>query len=1131
VSRYDWPRPPKNDNPAARADHNARLRPPADVSSLGVVPKELKKNTRRKRAVSHNAPSGNANLWFPIGPSAMTNGQATTGPNVAGRVRDVQVEPINGLRLYAASASGGVWFSADTGLTWSPLDDFQQTPDRSAIGLVANSLACGALHVIWGGQANGSADEVWVGTGELGGGASGTPGGQIGGIGFLHRTGAGWAVVKGDPPATDPDTLRGETVYRIVADPGNVNQLVAATSKGIYVLPPGGSWTRASHWPSSGNVSDHAPVDVVLTRNGTKLRVWVVEYGHLWVAEVPAANPIDPAALSFTQVTVNNVAFRRMALAAAGDNNTVYLLGLRPKTPAEVTAANNDRTPVAHLWTVNANAATLASIATTERPGLPTALFMSSSDQSFYDMCIAAHPTVAGRILVGGAAVYTTNWNAALYSCDTTVNPVVPTLIGDRVHSDVHIIRIRPQPAGTGAVRDVWVGCDGGLFYSSADGAANSFVPRNDGLAVLEPGYVANHPTNPGIVVAGFQDNGTAIRTGDTVWRESFQGDGGGVIWDPDLSAPMSNRYLRQYNAVVWQSSDHGAIPVVQRQNPLNLQTITDSEKYESSRTQFYSGGDAASLGPADNHLVIGTNRVWYTRDFGRTWTTLPTGSDPRATNNPNDTQDVVTPQLTADGSTCSDAPPSLPPGIIAVKLASPAPTATEARLRAVSLYPGGLVWMTGSRPLASTGAFSWTQASTDHPLPTQAFRAPKSGTETDSYNSGADLHFLPAPGVVSDLAIHDASLGSLGSCYVSTIGARDFGPGTPGARLDTLWFFDGTDRWIPCGLRTDNPNGRWTGTRITAPALGVVVDAVGPDRNTVYVATSVGVVKGTMRVIGGPSYSWDWELFANGLPEAAVQDLSIRTYGNVRLLRAALQARGVWETDLGNTTSTDLTYLRSYASDTRRLLPTALTGPTVEGNPATPRWDKSPDVVIDATGTTPADPNEAVLANVPAAGPAGTRASVVLTNRTPSVHVLLHHRASDPLPPASVKVALLRHAFPATGTIPIGPLWAALVAAAPGTAVPAALPDGWSAASADFWRSPAGPIETRMPRSVTFALNFVPASNPAGTQIVLLAVVMTATNQISDADLTLTSTTKATTLDQLVTTSPHVGVASIELA
>jgi len=292
-----------------------------------------------------------------------------------------------------------------------------------------------------------------------------------------------------------------------------------------------------------------------------------------------------------------------------------------------------------------------------------------------------------------------------------------------------------------------------------------------------------------------------------------------------------------------------------------------------------------------------------------------------------------------------------------------------------------------------------------------------------------------------------------------------------------------------------------------------------------------VGVVKGTMRVIGGPSYSWDWELFANGLPEAAVQDLSIRTYGNVRLLRAALQARGVWETDLGNTTSTALTYLRSYASDTRRLLPTALTGPTVEGNPATPRWDKSPDVVIDATGTTPADPNEAVLANVPAAGPAGTRASVVLTNRTPSVHVLLHHRASDPLPPASVKVALLRHAFPATGTIPIGPLWAALVAAAPGTAVPAALPDGWSAASADFWRSPAGPIETRMPRSVTFALNFVPASNPAGTQIVLLAVVMTATNQISDADLTLTSTTKATTLDQLVTTSPHVGVASIELA
>ena len=181
----------------------------------------------------------------------------------------------------------------------------------------------------------------------------------------------------------------------------------------------------------------------------------------------------------------------------------------------------------------------------------------------------------------------------------------------------------------------------------------------------------------------------------------------------------------------------------------------------------------------------------------------------------------------------------------------------------------------------ASAGAFTWMRPSDGNPLPKQAFRAPKSGDETDLYNAGSNLKFLPAPGLVSDFAVHEPDIGPLGTCYVTTVGARDFGPGTPGARLDTLWFFDGINTWIPCGLRTDNPNGTWTGTRVTAPALGVVVDAVDGDRSTVYVATSVGVVKGRLTVINGPSYSWKWQLFTNGLPEAAVQDLSIRAYGD----------------------------------------------------------------------------------------------------------------------------------------------------------------------------------------------------------------------------------------------------------
>ena len=37
----------------------------------------------------------------------------------------------------------------------------------------------------------------------------------------------------------------------------------------------------------------------------------------------------------------------------------------------------------------------------------------------------------------------------------------------------------------------------------------NSFLPRNTGMASLEPGYTTTHPQVDGYVLAGTQDNGT----------------------------------------------------------------------------------------------------------------------------------------------------------------------------------------------------------------------------------------------------------------------------------------------------------------------------------------------------------------------------------------------------------------------------------------------------------------------------------------------------------------------------------------------------------------------------------------------------------------------------------------------
>jgi hypothetical protein len=647
---------------------------------------------------------------------------------------------------------------------------------------------------------------------------------------------------------------------------------------------------------------------------------------------------------------------------------------------------------------------------------------------------------------------------------------------------------------------------------------------------------VASHPTNPGIVAAGFQDNGTAVRTGDALWEQRFRGDGGGIVFDPG----SPNRYFRQYVRARWQSSDGGGIAPVHRRDARVQGKLKTSETIEDDAAQFYSGADAVQHG-GDVHLAFGSDRVWYSRDWGRSWVTLPANTDPRGGDNPDLAQDVL--ETTGTPGTFSDTVGSTDScsstyvgtaisgkGVIAVKFAvAPNDASDNLVLRVLALWPSGLAWFTGTRAAGATGAFGWAKPGIFTP---GVIRDPNAGENAD-VTGGKPLLFLPAPGSVSDVAVHNPARGSLGSCYVTTTGGAINTAGFPA--LDTLWFFDGTDKWHPTGLRINHPNGTWGGTppaniRVTAPALGVVVDP--DDANTVYVGTSVGVVKGTLTIggtAGSPTYAWAWEQFVNGLPEAAVQDLSIRKYGSLKLLRVALQSRGVWEVDLGSSTASPLTYVRVYRTDTRRVLPTPTSGPLLAGDQSPAPYDNSPDIVADSTGNVRAvPPSEAELLKIPSAGGPTSQAQVAISERHPQVHVLVHHRWSDPAPAAQVRVALLRHALPASGVVPLGGVWTALVDAATSGTPPASLPDGWSAAGTTLWQSPSGPLEPRLPRAVTFALDL--SADASGTAILLLAVVMSDSNQISAADLQLTSTSQATTADQLVLNSPHVAAKSIAI-
>jgi hypothetical protein len=921
MSRYQWPSPVESvDRPLERMRHNAL--------SDGLLLEEAVIEARKARApapveedAAFIAPTGPANLWVPIGPSTVLHGQAGNRPRVAGRISDIWVSP-DGQRAYAATANGGVWFSTDAGTTWSPFGNWTPTPTTGAeINRGAMELACGCLMVDFGAGPAGS-DVVYVGTGELIPRDVGTPGGIFGGVGVLRLENP----VPADPFGTfwkrEAKNLTGYGIFRLAKDPKNADTLVAATSIGLFTrtgaFTENSDWTRVTAAPFNFGAGDgKSTSDVLWLDTLPKPTLWVAllagNDSGVWFSTNGVAGP-------FTKVDLPNIVKNnRLGLAASpSDLDVICVLGTGPK-----------------LWRVTGGAAT-------EVQKLPSALFGTTQDQSDYDLAIAVQPDKVGGddvVLVGGSLVYADgDWNAALFKFRVTAdgaggltagfadanqgNPAAdPTFIGNGVHADVHQVRI----VKVGPVNHVWVGCDGGVYRSTTGGERHSFISRNTGLAVLETDYIANHPDNDAFVLTGCQDNSLLMRVGDTVWlySDSVGGDAGGTVIHP----AKTRYFAAQVNYAKWRSNG-------KLSQPVNRGTGGASEKKENRRAKFYSGPDIIRRADGKVRFAIGTNRVWLADDWDpeaatTTWVTLPSGNDPR---------------LNLGTDTSTDTYGEGTGQVVACKFAA------EDRLVAL---------IQSDRPEGKDTAVLLFKRAADGKWPITEI---SSHSNKKSDYSNGDIpqpksDYLPPLGSWTDVAIHDPARLPNGSCYVSTTGfvKVDGNNLQPADRMDTLWWYDGNKTWYPTSLRNDG-----SGTK--APAYAVVCDPA--DATIVYVGTAIGVWRGVL-ALGGPTPTWTWQIFSNGLPEAAIEDLSFYRKDNVKILRAAMKSRGIWEVDVSAAPSPlQRTFLRVHANDARRADVTSLTNPMLMGPVEWP-WHASPDVRIRLA---PLSGGETVAAVVPVA-------------------------------------------------------------------------------------------------------------------------------------------------------------------
>jgi len=914
MSRYEWPAPGRQgrrDNALRRAEWRARL--------LGAVPAELIEKAAALRATRaaavprlRMAPGPDLNLWLPVGPTSTVRGQAGSRPRIAGRVRDLRVSD-DGTRAYAATANGGVWFTNDAGTAWHPLGGWATTSNATSIPHPANILVCGALHVTFGTAASGADDVVHVATGELRPARRATPGGSIGGIGILHLAVPVTDAIADpfmNPWQREANNLSGVGIYRIARDPASPDRLVAATSIGLFMregpFVEDADWQRVSVAPFDFDADDGpyaTDVAWVPAAGATPSRLWVTLVNRsvaisdprgtaLYVSENGTAGPFDQVALPGARKS------GRLGIGVApSDPSIMYVLAGGPR-----------------LWRVDSR-----NVRAVDR--VPRDLFGDPKhDQSHYDLAVTVHPTDPNLIALGGSTVYAdSQWSASLFRCTITCTssgcrtdfrpannnnlPRDATFIGSDVHADIHALCWIAGSAGT---PQLWVGCDGGVYRSLRNGDRYTFSARNNGLAVVEPGYVACHPTSDGLILAGTQDNGTIRRIGTSVWEVILLGDGGGTIFHPT----RPHGFAAQYTGASW-SSLHTFAPPVMRSG-----SATKSEKAENAAASFYSGGATMPASGDNARLVIGTNRVWLSETWNpdarsrrsMRWVTLPSGRDPRAGGR---------------GNTNRDTFPNGGDQVIACRFINENRILVLciARVFLFQRDPANGRW---ERIDLANLAGGIVMDNTDIPQPS----AP----------------FLPVFGQWSDIAVHDAARGTRGSCYVATTGHAEFQDDTvvEWDRMDTLWWFDGTDTWHATGLRNDT-NGA------EAPAFAVVCD---PENSSiVYVGTAIGVFRGELTFDSGTP-SWSWAYFANGLPEASVQDLAFFNHAGVKLLRAALQARGVWEVDVSAAPApTRRTYVRAHPYDMRRITPAVLNDP-VQGGSATYPWNRSPDLVVRrATG------------------------------------------------------------------------------------------------------------------------------------------------------------------------------------
>ena len=914
--------------------------------------------------------------WTPLGPSVQGKGDQTGHPCLSGRVTGLAVGP-GGSRVYAGASNGGVWFSSDAGVTWTPLMDQETFTPTS--GLAADALSVASLAVRF--DPSGPAkDTIYVLTGnayESVGVKVSTQGGQPG----------TWTTEA----AND---MQGGQGYTIAIDPDDPSKAYAAASFGLYARDPANlpNWTPVS----TGQPFGARPTGIAIAGTGAGKRYYVAfPNDQIYVSpDFQNWQPAPGGAVAGSERVVLAASESDPSVVYALDDNA-RLLRLVNGTFQVVTSV-----PKAALFPGNQG---VGDIILGVDPSDPDTVYLGGDR----DNSNGAEVAMFRGKLTGGPGSYTFPFNPA----NTNDAGADATWIGQGVHPDAHSFAFAQKASGTGHdPTNVWVGNDGGLWQSTQSGAKGTFKDRNTGLATFFISQFTQRHDMAGLVFGAGFDNGIFKLFAEQAALHISGGDGGGVAVDPNN--PYSIMIGSNPNVVI--ASPDGGASWYQG----NFPPEGDNNENFSLGPPIYT----SPVGVAPTVACTGTNRVWITTTWGNSptsWTTLPTNTNPYA--------GPAAEKYTQD---------KLDALVYSIEVVS---EKLVIAATALSVYRFDLSGTT------------WTQ------------------TKLNMAN-------IPANTTISGLAVEDGAAGSL---YV-TLGNFD------GGGFDHVWYCAGSGPGNPgAGFVGALPN-----AQLDAPVNTAVVDPASTD--TIYVGSYVGCWKGTKT----GATTWTWAPFSTGLPESAIVD--IRIHAKTRLLRAALDGRGIWEIPLDTDTAEpdpDIYMRINYADDGRIVggtrypwLDGGVPDPTRQGFTAH-HW-MSADIRVRRPDMPTPDPLNSppnyldfavniddYVSSVDTE--TATAPASLMPGEFNQIFVEVHNRSLTPVPGSSVRVLLLITPVSA-GLPPLPPGYATHIQNGDVPGDPANSGSGWlygskwhAADPANPYKTPPGNVDVRTPGIVEFNVDF----------------------------------------------------------